>query len=104
MNPDTLENLRRQRWKPRHKNRLITCPHRKHLLMRSDTVIRFPVKKYKKRLNEQGKKLSKETFYRLVNLFNVHPPDNFLQRHHCSVITTYQNSQHRTQFTHVLKV
>jgi hypothetical protein len=54
------------------RNRLITCPHKKHILMRQDTVIRFPVKKYKKRLNDQGKKLTKEMFYRLVEFFNVY--------------------------------
>jgi len=72
--------------------------------MRSDTVIRFPVRKYKKLLKEQGKKLTKETFYRLVNLFNVHPPDDFLTRHHCGAMTAYQNNKQRTKFIHVLKV
>jgi hypothetical protein len=88
----------------RFKNRLITCPHRKHLLMRQDTVIRFPVRKYKKRLNEQGKKLTKEMFYRLVEFFNVYPPVDYEQRHHCEIITTYQSVKQRTRFTHILKV
>jgi hypothetical protein len=67
-------------------------------------VMRFPVRKYKKRLSGQGKKLSKEMFYRLVDFFNVYPPTDCLQRHHCHVITTYQNQRERTKFIHVLKV
>jgi hypothetical protein len=70
--------------------------------MRSDTVIRFPVRKYKKLLNEQGKKLSKEMFYRLVEFFNVYPPQDSLQRHHYEVLTTYQIG--KTGFHHVVKV
>jgi hypothetical protein len=58
----------------------------------------------KKRLSGQGKKLSKEMFYRLVDFFNVYPPTDCLQRHHCNVITTYQNQRERTKFIHVLKV
>jgi hypothetical protein len=104
MDSEKLEQLRRRRWKLRQSTRLVTCPHRKHLLMRQDTVIRFPVKKYKKRLNEQGKKLSKEMFYRLVEFFNVYPPEGFEQRYHCETITTYQDTKQRTRFTHVLKV
>jgi hypothetical protein len=104
MNPDKLEQLRRHRWKLSQSNRLITCPHKKHILMRQDTVIRFPVKKYKKRLNDQGKKLSKEMFYRLVEFFNVYPPVDCEQVYHCETITTYQDTKQRTRFTHVLKV
>jgi hypothetical protein len=104
MNLDKLEQLRRRRWKLRQQTRLVTCAHRKHILMRQDAVIRFPVRKYKKRLNEQGKKLSKEMFYRLVEFFNVYPPVDYEQRYHCEIITTYQNKNQRTRFTHVLKV
>jgi hypothetical protein len=86
------------------RNRLITCPHKKHILMRQDTVIRFPVKKYKKRLNDQGKKLTKEMFYRLVEFFNVYPPVDCEQVYHCETITTYQDTKQRTRFTYVLKV
>jgi hypothetical protein len=74
MNLDKLAQLRRQRWHHRYRKRLITCPHGKHLLLRQDPVIRFPVRKYKKRRNEQGKKLTKEMFHGLVEFFNVYPP------------------------------
>ena len=105
MNPTKLEQLRRHRFRNRHKPRIIHCPCQaqpQHLIMKSDTVIRFAVRKYKKRLNEHGKKLSKEMFYRLVEFFNVYPPPESQQRHHCEIITTYQLG--KTGFHHVLKV
>jgi hypothetical protein len=102
MNPDTLEQLRRlRRRKLPDASKVIRCPHRKHIILRSDTVIRFPVRKYDKKLKSQGKKMTLPTFRKLVALFGAGPPKDMQQRYHCEIITTYQK---KTNFWHVIKV
>jgi hypothetical protein len=56
------------------KQKIITCPHKTHLIFNTDTRIRFPIRKYAKKLKSQGKILRKEALLKLVDLFGVWPP------------------------------
>src|SRR2546421_11116914 len=87
MNLDTLEQLRRRHRKRLKGSRLIHCDHRKFIIFHSDTSVRFPIRKYLKRMNKTS--IAPQLLKRLAELFNAGAPPDHALRHHCERVTEY---------------
>jgi hypothetical protein len=79
----------------------IECPHKQHLLFKSDTVIKFPSKRWERRFKEHGLPLQARHLLPLARLYGALPPEGFSQRYHCEKVTQYQ---HKAKVVYVLKV
>src|SRR5882724_9616396 len=87
MNLPKLEQLRGSRRKRLKGSRMIQCDHRTFIIFHSDTSVRFPIRKYLKRMNKTS--ISPQLLQRLADLFNAGAPKDHALRHRCERVTEY---------------
>jgi len=78
----------------------ITCSHKTHLILSTDTKTRFPIRTYAKKLKEQGKIFKKDVLLKLVDLYKVWPPQGSTELHKCEQVTVYRISKSSNHFIH----